>query len=100
MNVKCNRFKFAFINGTTTANIKGEVNIADFYNNSMGYIEAPELIVNQETIVNHKGTGEMNVYGGSLLRGWIYNSGNVYYSGSPNAINVTEYSTGQLLKIE
>jgi hypothetical protein len=97
LSVVANQVNATYINGTSTIYIDGRANIASFYCSSVGNIEASELIAN-ETRINHKGTGEINVYSSTYLHGQINNTGNVYYSGAPKIISVEELSSGQLLQ--
>lgn len=97
LTLSANRMDFNYLDGTSTVYLSGKVNIASFYCKSLGYIEASNLF-SGETIVNHYGTGELNVYSSIYLRGWINHTGNVYYNGSPKTIDVDEFNSGELIE--
>ena len=97
LTLSVNRLIFNYINGTSAAHITGIASTTNYYCKSLGYIEASSLISN-ETTVKHCGTGELNIYCSSNLRGSINKSGNIYYSGSPKTINVEVLGSGQLLE--
>ena len=75
---------------------KGMTKAFDLWKNEKP-VEASNLF-SDETIINHYGTGELNVYSSIYLRGWINHTGNVYYNGSPKTIDVDEFNSGELIE--
>ncbi|MBL4651790.1 MAG: DUF2807 domain-containing protein [Flavobacteriales bacterium] len=97
LSLSANQLNFNYLDGTSTVYLSGQVNTANYYYKSLGYIDATDLITN-ETIINHRGTGDISVFCTNYLLGTISKTGDVYYLGNPKTIKVETLSSGELIQ--
>jgi hypothetical protein len=87
------------IHGSGDIIIKGRAELQEAYCAGYAYIRAEGLITNY-TYVYSNTSGDVIVNAENELGAQIYNSGNVYYKGSPKVSYILSEGTGNLLPLD
>lgn len=83
--------------GTGDYTLRGKTNYAYLYSFGTCYFWAKEL--NADNIyVTNKSTGNDYIFANNEIRGEINGSGNIYYSGNPQTVDIKQTSTGRVIK--
>lgn len=97
LTLDCDSVEVLIEAGPFNLNLRGNTDYLYAYHTGEGSIDARDL-EGRIVHVNHSGIGRFTVQVTERLIAEIYSYGDVYYSGSPAEITLTEESTGRLFQ--
>jgi len=95
--VKCSTITFALHAGTGDITLRGNAGVSYFYSMGYGNFHFSEFPTDY-CFITSKSTGNCYVTVGNEIGATLNNSGNIYYSGNPDIVKVTQTGTGKLIK--
>lgn len=84
--------------GTADIKMRGLSNFCSVYSASFGLIDNRGLLSNQ-VYLNNKSSNDLYVFAKDILEVTIENIGNVYYTGNPYQILLSQSGTGELIRL-
>jgi len=90
---------FQFHTGACDLQLSGNVDKAELYNNGYGRMDAGGLIA-KSVFLNNSSINDVYVYADEYLYVGIYGSGDVYYRGMVQSVDLTRTGSGTLINIE
>lgn len=98
LNLKSNYLSADITEGSGDFKLSGETNDAFFSSRNNGYYHAENFKVKNSLKISNKSAGSGYINANQCqLSGFISGEGNVYYSGTPNSINVEVLGKGKLI---
>lgn len=90
---------FQFHTGACDLQLSGNVDKAELYNNGYGRMDAGALIA-KSAFLNNSSISDVYVHADEYLYVGIYGSGDVYYKGLVQSVDLSRTGSGDLISIE
>jgi len=97
LKLYCDTVNLASHTGVSDAILIGECDVVKLFNQGLGVTDARALSANY-AFVNNSSLNDMYVQSHSYLYGFIQYSGNIFYSGNPQAIDEDIEGDGEIIE--